>query len=182
MRRQLFFVSARTPKRLGIALSSKLHLFVTLGTARVRRLRKRLTISALAVGTNEHLRFLAVYRQEEFAAFGAFRPRDIVVTESCFAVFDRLRDMLRIIADIGKERRLHLLAAANDLFERLLPFCRQSRRLELARHELKKLFDCNSRDLTISYTNRSKLVVANRELLFSVVYNFCENKLNKIIK
>ena len=41
--------------------------------------------------------------------------------------------------------------------------------------ELKYLFRFNSRDLAVKYTNRSRLVVANRDLLHSVVYNFCAN-------
>ncbi|MBQ6130152.1 HAMP domain-containing histidine kinase [Candidatus Saccharibacteria bacterium] len=41
--------------------------------------------------------------------------------------------------------------------------------------ELKYLFRFNSRDLDVRYTNRSRLVVANRDLLRSVIYNFCAN-------
>lgn len=41
--------------------------------------------------------------------------------------------------------------------------------------ELRYLFRFNQRDLELSYTNRSKLVIANRDLLFSVIYNFCLN-------
>ena len=41
--------------------------------------------------------------------------------------------------------------------------------------ELKYLFRFNSRDLAVKYSNRSRLVVANRDLLHSVIYNFCMN-------
>ena len=41
--------------------------------------------------------------------------------------------------------------------------------------ELKYLFRFNSRDLAVKYSNRSRLVVANRDLLHSIIYNFCAN-------
>lgn len=41
--------------------------------------------------------------------------------------------------------------------------------------ELKYLFRFNSRGLDVKYSNRSRLVVANRDLLHSVIYNFCSN-------
>ncbi len=42
-------------------------------------------------------------------------------------------------------------------------------------NELKYLFRFNHRDLKIEYRNRSRLVNANRDLLYSVIYNFCLN-------
>ena len=44
--------------------------------------------------------------------------------------------------------------------------------------ELRYLFRFNQRDLRIRYTNQSRLVTANRELLHSVVYNFCLNAMH----
>lgn len=44
--------------------------------------------------------------------------------------------------------------------------------------ELRYLFRFNHRDLHIRYTNQSKLVIANHELLHSVVYNFCLNAMH----
>ena len=44
--------------------------------------------------------------------------------------------------------------------------------------ELNYLFECNKRDLFIKYTNRSRLVTANRDLLYSVVYNFLLNAMH----
>lgn len=41
--------------------------------------------------------------------------------------------------------------------------------------ELSYLFSSNRRDLFIKYSNRSRLAVANRDLLYSVVYNFLLN-------
>lgn len=44
--------------------------------------------------------------------------------------------------------------------------------------ELQTLFAFNQRDLQIQYSNRSRLVIANRDLLFSIVYNFCLNAIH----
>lgn len=44
--------------------------------------------------------------------------------------------------------------------------------------ELRHLFRFNHRSLEVKYSNRSKLVVANRELLRSVIYNFCLNAMH----
>ncbi|MBQ3309232.1 HAMP domain-containing histidine kinase [Candidatus Saccharibacteria bacterium] len=41
--------------------------------------------------------------------------------------------------------------------------------------ELRYLYRFNHRNLVIDYRNRARLVVANRELLKSIVYNFCLN-------
>lgn len=41
--------------------------------------------------------------------------------------------------------------------------------------ELVKLFDANSRSLSLKFSNRQRLAVANRDLLSSIVYNFCTN-------
>ena len=44
--------------------------------------------------------------------------------------------------------------------------------------ELYYLFSHNRRDLFIKYSNRSKLVTANRDLLYSVIYNFLLNAMH----
>ena len=44
--------------------------------------------------------------------------------------------------------------------------------------ELTYLFRYNNRDLKIKYSNKSRLVVANRELLYSIIYNFCLNAMH----
>ena len=44
--------------------------------------------------------------------------------------------------------------------------------------ELRFLYRENHRDISEKYTNRSKLVIANRELLYSVIYNFCSNAMH----
>lgn len=44
--------------------------------------------------------------------------------------------------------------------------------------ELEYLFRYNQRNLFIKYTNKKKLVVANRDLLYSVIYNFLLNAMH----
>lgn len=44
--------------------------------------------------------------------------------------------------------------------------------------ELNYLFDHNKRDLFVKYSNRARLVTANRELLHSVIYNFLLNAMH----
>ena len=44
--------------------------------------------------------------------------------------------------------------------------------------ELEYLFRYNQRNLFIKYTNKMKLVVANRDLLYSVIYNFLLNAMH----
>jgi signal transduction histidine kinase len=44
--------------------------------------------------------------------------------------------------------------------------------------ELDSLFRFNRREVRVDYRNREKLVVGNRDLLHSVVYNFCLNAMN----
>ena len=44
--------------------------------------------------------------------------------------------------------------------------------------ELRTLFRFNHRNLEIEYRNRNRLVYANRDLLYSVVYNFCLNAMH----
>lgn len=44
--------------------------------------------------------------------------------------------------------------------------------------ELRYLFRFNHRELEIHYSNKAKLAIANRELLYSVIYNFCLNAMH----
>ena len=44
--------------------------------------------------------------------------------------------------------------------------------------ELWRLFEFNRRELRIEYRNKRRLVVANEQLLHSIVYNFCLNAMN----
>ena len=44
--------------------------------------------------------------------------------------------------------------------------------------ELRFLYRENHRDIHEKYTNKSRLVIANRDLLYSVIYNFCSNAMH----
>lgn len=44
--------------------------------------------------------------------------------------------------------------------------------------ELRFLYRENHRDISEKYTNKSRLVIANRDLLYSVIYNFCSNAMH----
>lgn len=44
--------------------------------------------------------------------------------------------------------------------------------------ELRYLYRENHRDIFEKYTNKSKLVIANHDLLYSVIYNFCSNAMH----
>ena len=82
--------------------------------------------------------------------------------EEMVGVSDRA---IRQVNDLMKIRKLE-----NGLFE-MEPVAVRAVCDEVTR-ELMYLFRFNQRDLFIKYSNRSKLVTANRELLKSVVYNF----------
>lgn len=44
--------------------------------------------------------------------------------------------------------------------------------------ELSHLFRFNSRSLDLKYSNKSRLVIANHDLLHSIIYNFCVNAIH----
>ena len=44
--------------------------------------------------------------------------------------------------------------------------------------ELRYLYRDNHRDIFEKYTNKSRLVIANYDLLYSVIYNFCSNAMH----
>ncbi|MBQ3464588.1 HAMP domain-containing histidine kinase [Candidatus Saccharibacteria bacterium] len=46
------------------------------------------------------------------------------------------------------------------------------------KNELDYLFRFNKKSLDLKYSNKSRLVIANRDLLHSVIYNFCINAVN----
>lgn len=48
---------------------------------------------------------------------------------------------------------------------------------ETVLHEINPLFEYEHRSLRFTYANRSRLAIANRDLLYSVIYNFCVNAL-----
>lgn len=78
---------------------------------------------------------------------------------------------LRQVSDLTKIARLE-----DGLFE-MEPVSARAVCDDVTR-ELSALFRYNQRKLSIHYSNRAKLVVANRELLYSVIYNFCLNAMH----
>lgn len=44
--------------------------------------------------------------------------------------------------------------------------------------EMRTCFDFEQRAISMHYTNKSRLAIANRDLLYSIVYNFCTNALH----
>ncbi len=75
---------------------------------------------------------------------------------------------LRQVSDLSKVARLE-----DGLFE-MEPIAVRGVCDEVAA-ELEYLFRFNKKHLSVRYTNKSRLVYANRELLQSVIYNFCAN-------
>lgn len=78
---------------------------------------------------------------------------------------------LRQVNDLTKIARLE-----DGLFE-LEPVSPRALCDDVVR-ELRYLFRFNHRELEVRYSNKSRLVVANRELLYSVIYNFCLNAMH----
>lgn len=75
---------------------------------------------------------------------------------------------LKMVSDLTKVSRLE-----DALFE-LAPINPHSVCNEVL-FSLKDLYKLNQRRLVVRYTNQPKLFMGNRELLESIVYNFCDN-------
>lgn len=78
---------------------------------------------------------------------------------------------IRQVNDLTRMRRLE-----DGLFE-MEPVAVRAVCDDVAR-ELQYLFKYNKRDFRVKYSNRARLVTANRELLYSVVYNFLLNAMH----
>ena len=78
---------------------------------------------------------------------------------------------IKQVNDLSKIRRLE-----DGLFE-MEPVAVRAVCDEVTK-ELAYLFSYNRRDLFIKYSNRARLVTANRDLLYSVVYNFLLNAMH----
>ena len=78
---------------------------------------------------------------------------------------------IRQVNDLSKVRRLE-----DGLFEMEPVAVREV--CDAVSRELEHLFHYNRRDLRIKYVNRARLVTANRDLLYSVVYNFLLNAMH----
>ena len=78
---------------------------------------------------------------------------------------------IRQVNDLTKVRRLE-----DGLFKMEPVAVREV--CDAVSHELRHLYHHNAHELRIRYTNRERLVTANRDLLYSVVYNFLTNALH----
>lgn len=78
---------------------------------------------------------------------------------------------MRQVNDLAKIARLE-----DGLFE-MEPLSVRNLCDEVA-HELRPLFRYENRQLKLTYNNRSRLAIANHDLLHSVIYNFCTNAIH----
>ena len=110
---------------------------------------------------------LAVLRQLALS-FGEMDAQDEHIRNEMIEVSERA---MRQVNDLTKVSRLD-----EGLFE-MEPVAVRAVCDDVAR-ELEYLFAENHRELKVKYANRAKLVNANRELLYSVVYNFLLNAMH----
>ena len=110
---------------------------------------------------------LAVLRQLALALPGMEFDGEHVRSEM-ISVSERA---IRQVNDLTKIRRLD-----EGLFE-MEPVAVRAVCDDVTR-ELQYLYNYNERKLDVKYSNRSRLVTANRELLYSVIYNFLLNAMH----
>ena len=90
------------------------------------------------------------------------------IREEMISVSERA---LRQVNDLTRVRRLE-----DGLFEMEPVVVREV--CDAVSSELRNLFGYNKCPITLSYRNRAKLVMANRELLYSVIYNLLLNAIH----
>lgn len=123
-------------------------------------------VNSILVAAHELKSPLALLRQLAFSLDYAENPDDLAkIKTQLVDVSDRA---LKQVEDLTKIARLE-----DGLFQ-LEPV--SIRRLcDDVASELDILFAANNRTLDLCYSNRTRLVTANRDLLRSVIYNFCVN-------
>lgn len=124
-------------------------------------------VDGILVAAHELKAPLAVIRQLAFA-FGKMDDRNEHIRAEMVSVSERA---IRQVNDLVKIRRLD-----DGLFEMQPVAVREV--CDAVSHELEYLFHYNRRNLYIKYNNKAKLVNANRDLLYSVVYNFLLNAMH----
>ena len=124
-------------------------------------------VDGILVAAHELKAPLAVIRQLALS-FDEMKPADEHIRSEMISVSERA---IKQVNDLAKIRRL-----ADGLFE-MEPVAVRAVCDDVTR-ELAYLFRFNRRDLSIRYSNRAKLVTANRELLHSVIYNFLLNAMH----
>ena len=124
-------------------------------------------VDGILVAAHELKAPLAVLRQLALSLDDMNTTNENIRTEMV-NVSDRA---IKQVNDLAKIRRLE-----DGLFE-MEPVAVRAVCDDVSR-ELSYLFAHNKRDLFIHYSNRTRLVTANRELLFSVIYNFLLNAIH----
>lgn len=124
-------------------------------------------VDGILVAAHELKAPLAVLRQLAFALPEMERSGERVRSEM-LSVSERA---IRQVNDLTKIRRIEDGLFAMEPVA-IRPVCDEVTR------ELMYLFSYNRRDLFVKYSNKSRLVVANRELLYSVIYNFLLNAMH----
>ncbi|MBR2994599.1 HAMP domain-containing histidine kinase [Candidatus Saccharibacteria bacterium] len=110
---------------------------------------------------------LAVLRQLAFS-LDEMNAKDERTRSQMISVSERA---MKQVNDLIKVRRLE-----DGLFEMEPIAIREV--CDAVSRELQYLFRYNNRDLFIRYSNRARLVTANRDLLYSVIYNFLLNAMH----
>ncbi len=124
-------------------------------------------VNGILVAAHELKAPLAVIRQLAFSLDG-MDARGENIREQMIKVSDRA---IRQVNDLSKIKRLE-----DGLFD-MEPVAVRAVCDDVV-NELKYLFRSNNKTLKVKYKNRERLVVANRELLRSVIYNFCVNAMH----
>lgn len=124
-------------------------------------------INGILVAAHELKAPLAVLRQLALS-FDEMDARGEHLRSEMVSVSERA---IRQVNDLAKIRRLE-----DGLFEMEPVAVREV--CDAVSRELEYLFRYNQRDLYIKYTNRARLVSANRDLLYSVIYNFLLNAMH----
>lgn len=126
-------------------------------------------VNGILVAAHELKAPLNLLRQLAFSLDFAENSGDVKqIQNKMISVSDRA---IRQVQDLTKIARLE-----DGLFE-MEPVAVRGVCDDVTR-ELSALFKFNHRNLIIDYKNRTRLVSANRELLYSIVYNFCLNAMH----
>ena len=124
-------------------------------------------VDGILVAAHELKAPLAVIRQLALS-FDQMNDKDEHIRDEMVSVSERA---IKQVNDLIKLKRLE-----DGMFE-MEPVAIRSVCDEVTR-ELNYLFRFNKRDLYVKYSSRTALVVANRELLHSVIYNFLLNAMH----
>ncbi len=124
-------------------------------------------VDGILVAAHELKAPLAVLRQLALS-FDEMDTRGEYIRSEMVSVSERA---IKQVNDLAKIRRLE-----DGLFTMEPIAVREV--CDAVSRELEYLFHYNRRDLYIRYTNRSRLVTANRDLLYSVIYNFLLNAMH----